>query len=39
MVDRLVVEDRIDSDHQPITVWIKGAEEIKKKRVDKRGKG
>lgn len=26
MVDRLVVEDRIDSAHQPITIWIKGAE-------------
>lgn len=33
------IRDKVDSDHQPIEVWIKGRERRKQERKGKRGEG
>lgn len=36
-VERLKMGDRVDSDHQPVEIWIKGERERRREKREKRG--
>lgn len=36
-VERLRMGDRVDSDHQPVEIWIKGERERRREKREKRG--